>query len=152
MMSGKKTDEQMRKLFLERFSDDGKQTLGRLFVRDINGNDFFRGVSIELTWRDNERKVSCIPIGSYQIRKAFSEHYGEHLDVLNVYGRSGIKIHAANFSRQLFGCIAPGILHTHIDADGLKDVTSSRFALDEILNRLPAESHLIISDWKKLNT
>lgn len=136
----------MRKLFLERFSDDGRQTLGRLFVRDVNGNDSFTGTSVELTWKNNERKVSCIPVGSYQIKKAFSEHYGEHIDVLNVYGRSGIKIHVANFSRQLLGCIAPGVLHTDIDGDGLRDVTSSRFALDEILNRIPSESYLIITD------
>lgn len=138
----------MRKLFLERFSDDDKQTLGSLFVRDINGNDLFKGVSVELSWKNNERKVSCIPVGSYQIRKAFSEHFGEHIDVLNVYGRSGIKIHVANFSRQLLGCIAPGVLHTDIDKDGLKDVKSSRFALDEILSKLPAESYLIITDGK----
>tara|TARA_R110002020_G_scaffold227409_1_gene438035 strand:+ start:552 stop:749 length:198 start_codon:yes stop_codon:yes gene_type:complete len=41
-------------------------------------------------------------------------------------GRNECKFHAANYSRQLNGCIALGKNRVDIDGDGFKDVTSSK--------------------------
>lgn len=64
--------------------------------------------TIELPWRANQRNISCIPEGCYQlVRRHFNRH-GLQLAVLNVPNRSAILIHAANVAlTQLQGCIAP---------------------------------------------
>src|SRR5690242_1260659 len=135
------------KLKILRFSDDKKQTLGMGFVIDfINGikSLLFSFVTIELPWMDNERAVSCIPPGIYKVRKYMSPTHGECFLIIDVPERSMCELHAANFSRQLKGCIAPGESHTDIDHDGLKDVTNSRKTLDRLLELLPEEFELQI--------
>ena len=64
--------------------------------------------TIELPWLENQRKISCIPEGSYTVRKRFVAKFQWHLWVTNVTGRQWILIHAANNAlKQLQGCIAP---------------------------------------------
>ncbi len=64
--------------------------------------------TIELPWKNNETKVSCIPEGKYFIRKRYSDKYKWHLEVTNVANRSFILFHPANNALQeLKGCIAP---------------------------------------------
>ena len=46
--------------------------------------------------------------------------------VKDVPGRSGIRIHSANFASQLLGCISLGSDFMDINKDGLKDVVNSR--------------------------
>ena len=64
--------------------------------------------TIELPWLQNERNVSCIPEGRYELRKRFIKKFGLHLLVVDVPDRSWILIHPANDAKtQLKGCIAP---------------------------------------------
>lgn len=64
--------------------------------------------TIELPWKDNERRVSCIPEGTYRIRKRFSPKFKWHLEVMNVKNRDLILFHPANDAlKELNGCIAP---------------------------------------------
>ena len=64
--------------------------------------------TIELPWRNNQRRVSCIPEGRYRLIKRFTAEKGKHLAFVNVPGRSAILIHAANDAKkELLGCIAP---------------------------------------------
>ena len=64
--------------------------------------------TIELPWKDNEKRVSCIPEGKYFIKKRYSNKFKWHLEVTNVVNRSLILFHAANnASLELNGCIAP---------------------------------------------
>lgn len=64
--------------------------------------------SIELPWLQNQRSISCIPEGRYELRKRFTEKRQHHLMVANVPGRSSILIHPANDAKkELLGCIAP---------------------------------------------
>ena len=64
--------------------------------------------TIELPWKNNETKVSCIPEGKYFIRKRYSQKFKWHLEVLDVKNRSLISFHPANNALQeLKGCIAP---------------------------------------------
>ncbi len=65
-------------------------------------------LTIELPWRNNETKVSCIPEGKYFIKKRYSQKFQWHLEVLDVQNRSLILFHPANNALQeLNGCIAP---------------------------------------------
>lgn len=64
--------------------------------------------TIELPWKMNETRVSCIPEGKYFIRKRYSSKYKWHLELADVPNRKFILFHPANNALQeLQGCIAP---------------------------------------------
>lgn len=82
------------------------------FLEGTNGTLTCEGklicLTIELPWKNNERKVSCVPEGNYTITKRYSKKYGWHLEVKDVKDRSLILIHPANNAlKELQGCIAP---------------------------------------------
>ena len=82
------------------------------FPNGTNGKLECKGKSIcntiELPWRENESRVSCIPEGKYFIKKRYSQKFQWHLEVLDVKNRSLILFHPANNALQeLNGCIAP---------------------------------------------
>ena len=64
--------------------------------------------TIELPWKENEKRVSCIPEGKYLLQKRYSKKFKWHIEVMNVSNRGSILFHPANNARsQLNGCIAP---------------------------------------------
>ena len=64
--------------------------------------------TIELPWKQNAVRKSCIPEGEYKIRKRYSEKFKWHYIIENVPNRSLILIHPANDAmKELLGCIAP---------------------------------------------
>lgn len=64
--------------------------------------------TIERPWLGNQRRISRIPSGTYQLKKRVSEKFGQHLILLNVPDRDLILLHPANDAiRDLNGCIAP---------------------------------------------
>ncbi len=82
------------------------------FTEGTNGILFFNGQelckTIELPWKENQRRVSCVPEGKYKIRKRFSKKFGWHLELMNVKNRDLILIHPTNDAlKELNGCIAP---------------------------------------------
>lgn len=97
--------------------------------------------TIERPWKGNERGVSCIPAGTYRVRYTMSKRFSRKLyEVADVPGRSGIRIHAANWASQLEGCIALGVTR----GQGL--VLQSRIALQRFHDEMEGESfQLVIS-------
>lgn len=82
------------------------------FLEGINGTLTCEGklicLTIELPWKNNERKVSCVPEGKYTITKRYSKKYGWHLELKDVKYRRLILMHPANNAiKELQGCIAP---------------------------------------------
>lgn len=82
------------------------------FPKGTNGKLMCEGKllcnTIELPWKNNEKRVSCIPEGRYFIRKRYSQKFKWHLEVVDVQSRSYILFHPANNALQeLNGCIAP---------------------------------------------
>ncbi len=64
--------------------------------------------TIELPWKENEKRVSCIPEGEYLLQKRYSRKFQWHLEVIAVESRSFILLHPANNAlKELNGCIAP---------------------------------------------
>lgn len=121
----------MYKAELHRLLSDPFQTLGSLTFYD--GEKILLTLStLELPWRNNERRVSCIPEGIYKVVKRYSQKYRDHWHVLNVPDRDWILIHIGNFHHQIEGCILPGLSHQDIDGDGLPDVVSSGEAMRRI--------------------
>ena len=74
----------------------------------IYAGEIFICHTIELPWKDNEKSVSCIPEGRYELKKRYSPRFKNHLLVKGVPGRSVILVHPANDAlKELKGCIAP---------------------------------------------
>lgn len=73
---------------------------------ECEGN--FLSFTIELPWRNNVKRVSCIPEGKYLIRKRYSQKFKWHLEIIGVRQRTIILFHPANNAlKELNGCIAP---------------------------------------------
>jgi hypothetical protein len=88
--------------------------------------------TIELPWLNNQKRVSCIPEGSYRLRKRYNLKFKWHMALEAVKGRSGILIHPANDAKkELLGCIAPVLYHT-----GIGKGVYSRKSLDLLLMKL----------------
>lgn len=64
--------------------------------------------TIELPWRNNEKQVSCIPEGTYYLRKRHSTRFNWHVEIRDVPNRKYVLFHPANDAlKELKGCIAP---------------------------------------------
>lgn len=80
-----------------------ESTHGALFI-----NKQFVCFTIELPWKENKKRISCIPEGIYPLQRRISQKFGNHLLIKDVPGRSLILLHPANNAKQeLQGCIAP---------------------------------------------
>lgn len=107
--------------------------------------------TIEPPWNDNQRKISCIPEGTYIMRKRVSPivqrttqgAHTEGWEVTNVAGRTFIMVHVGNWVRNTDGCILPGKGIGFTRDDGLM-VTNSRTAFDELMTELESQDEWIL--------
>lgn len=107
-------------------------TLGELRVLE-NGVQLFRCYTLELPWKQNKPQVSCVPVGTYELVLEVSPAFGRELwELKGVPDREECKIHGANHTSQLRGCIAPGMSYFDINKDGVMDIASSKVALEGI--------------------
>lgn len=127
-----------------RLSDNGKQTLGRGFV--FSGiHKIFEFTTLELPWKNNEKRISCIPPGAYNVNKRISPKFGQSFHIKDVENRSYILIHAGNYNDDTLGCILVGDGFIDIDKDGLLDIYSSKDTLRHLNNLMTNEFTLSIS-------
>lgn len=124
---------------LHRYNLGQQQTLGTL---SFNNKSFD---TLELPWKDNARRISCIPPGTYKVIKRNSKKYGNHFWVQGVEGRDMILIHAGNFYTQTQGCILVGTGLRDLNGDGLKDVMSSNITMQALYAVLPDSFTLTIT-------
>jgi len=130
-------------LLIERYPSSEHQTIGNGFVLD---NDFinFEFKTLELAWKNNQKQISCVPIGDYKVKKRWSKKFGNHFHILDVPNRSYILIHCANFYTQLRGCVAVGDDLSYINGDNEIDVVNSTKTLKELLKMMPNNFNLKI--------
>lgn len=101
----------MKLILCRNYSPEG--TLGLLY----NESGDLLSFTIELPWRDNKTRISCIPEGTYKLTKRYSQKFKHHILLNDVPNRSLILIHPANdASEELEGCIAPVSAHTGPDS------------------------------------
>ena len=116
-------------------------TFGFLQVGD------WRCSTVEREWKNNERNRSCIPVGSYRLRRAVhhistpdpTDDY-DCYEIVDVPDRSAIHIHIANIVTDILGCVGVGNRH-----GVLKDhwaVQQSRAAFAEFMSRMEALERL----------
>lgn len=100
---------------LVRVKHTDKSTLGMLFI----GGSFI-AYTLENPWLDNKRRVSCIPIGTYEVgfrttggkHNQYAARYGKKhygmLEVKDVPNRTFILFHVGNWAKDTHGCILLG--------------------------------------------
>ena len=113
-----------KEVILLRISSNDKAVYGIMLVLTDNRMTF--------ECRTIENKSKIFPPGTYPIKNEWSPQFKKKLwELYKVPGRAEIKIHAANYYKQLDGCIGVGLNHQDIDKDGVDDVISSNSALDK---------------------
>ena len=137
-----KVDNSINLLILrDEFTD--KSTIGKLY---LDGEMFC--YTLELPYLDNQRSISCIPVGEYKVRLRTAKESASrdylHLLVQDVTGRSYILVHIGNTARDTKGCILVG------QSRQQDRVNNSRLAMDllmkEILNLGGTNINLIIKN------
>lgn len=113
-----------------------KQTLGGLYIFD-GVLDIFHCKTLELPWKDNEKRVSCIPTGHYKTHYHISPTFDRCFWIHDVPGRSEILIHKGNYNRDTLGCVLVGSGFADINKDGLLDVTNSQKTVEKLVELLP---------------
>lgn len=113
--------------------------------------------TLELPWRDSERKVSCIPHGRYRCAIVQSPKFGRVYEVQAVPGRSAILIHAANlagdseygWTTELLGCIAPHEQRGTMRVGGLTQAAGlrSRQALQRLMAWAGGRPFDLVISW-----
>lgn len=85
-------------------------------------------VTLELPWRDNQRRVSSIPDGHYRCARVNSPKFGDTFEITGVPGRSHVLFHAGNDTGDTEGCVLVGNQYADLDGDGVRDIGASRIA------------------------
>jgi hypothetical protein len=131
----------MKQLRLVRVSEYNGATLGVLCIDDMP--EF---VTLEDAWRDNERRISCIPVGRYKILPRVSPKFGKTWQVMDVVERDHILFHAGNTHKDTHGCILLGMQFGTIGNESA--ILASKSAFHRFLDLMASslEAELIIID------
>ena len=105
-------------------------------------NKILVGVTLELPWRQNERNISCIPAGQYEISNYKSNKFKcVCLALHDVFGRSYIAIHPGERLTHTKGCILPG---KYFNFEGY--LRYSKAVLGLLVHGLPNRTILTITE------
>ena len=138
----------MRVILNRIYEQKDLQTKGELYILNDSHEEIFRCKTLELPWRDNKKRISCIPDGSYKCVKRISKKYGHHWHILEVPNRSLILIHHGNYNKDTLGCILVGEDFVDINNDGLCDVTSSVTTMNRLRKILEDEFTIEIRKYR----
>ena len=97
----------MQRVLLLRRELTEKSTSGLIF-----GPSGMQLYSLELPWRNNQFRISCIPEGIYPCKWHFSPKFGWTYLVTKTEPRTQILFHAGNYPSNTWGCILLGMSRT----------------------------------------
>ena len=128
----------MKTLTIKRISEIEDGTFGVI----LDGKTPF-AVTLERNWVDNQKNISCIPVGSYRcVRRLYHKHGYWTFEVMGVPGRTAILIHSGNTEDDSMGCILVG------ESFGvLKEKTailSSKEGFKEFMERLKGQDEFLL--------
>jgi len=138
------------RVLIQQIQNSEMQTIGNGYVYNDDGIVIHQFSTLELPWKDNQRNISRIPNGIYDVVKRNSKKFGDHFHVLNVPNRSYILLHSGNFYIDIRGCTLVGEGLKDINKDGLVDVISSRDEMKTLNLILPTKFKLHITNALKV--
>jgi hypothetical protein len=133
-------------LILTRIESNDSHTLGLLKHNGIDGVPPFELFTLELPWRENVVRKSCINVGRYKVVKRWSAKYKHHFWITNVSGRSMILIHAGNYVTDSLGCVLVGDSVRNGVVAGSKMLLNSKKSMRLLLDSCPDHFTLIIRE------
>lgn len=120
---------------IKRVVDNGTETLGKLEY----GN--FTCKTLEKPYKDNQKNISCIPTGIYDVEYTFSPKFMKYTyEIKKVPNRTSIRIHSGNYFFDIEGCILLGSGFGDINKDGTMDILNSRSTVksfEELMGKKP---------------
>jgi hypothetical protein len=123
----------MKQAKLKRIVSNEFGTFGQL-SNSINNLVLF---TVELPWLENKNNISCISVGKYICKWTKSPRLKKYTyEITKVSKRSGIRIHAGNFPKQILGCVGLGLKRGTMD--GQQGIFSSQTAIrkfETIMNK-----------------
>lgn len=136
---------QMTELTLFRFKHSEDSVIGSLSIHTDKAEEF-----ICYTLEDRVREMAgksvnqwkipgqtAIPAGRYELKKTWSIRFKKYtLQLMDVPGFSGIRIHAGNTNLDTEGCILPGTGISDKSINGSQAIVRSREALAKVENRV----------------
>ena len=124
-----------------------KQTKGDFTLVDSRtGETIFSCLTLELPDKGNQRDISCINQGIFNVVRRYSDKYGWHLHVTDVDGRGLILIHWGNFAGSdnpktghpdIRGCVLVGSGYVDLNRDKIDEITNSRNTFDKLMALAP---------------
>ena len=133
------------KVIINRFFENENTTLGCMQITGINKMLF----TCENAWKNNERNISCIPVGEYKVEKHLSPTHNKCFKVLDVKNRDHILFHKGNTHINTQGCILLGLNCGELD--NLPAVFNSLSAMEFLLKNISTDFDLeIISNIVKM--
>ena len=93
---------------LVRFVKSSGFTISKLSYIGVKASTGFRCVVLELPYKGNLKRISCIPAGEYLCTIHESPRFGKVYKVHNVVNRSEILIHKGNTVNDTKGCLLVG--------------------------------------------
>ena len=120
-------------LILERNKSTLHSTTGKLLLVDNKNNIILQLQTLERPWIFNERKISCIPTGTYLVKRHISPKFGQCLKIQDVKGRSDILIHSGNVVADTLGCVLVGLTRGSEGDSDTAMVYNSRKAMTVLL-------------------
>lgn len=94
------------KWILARFLDCAHGNFG-LLMHEGDSEDHYI-FTCEDDWRENQSLVSCIPPGTYVLRRVQSPKFGETFEITGVPGRTHVLLHWGNTEEDTEGCVLVG--------------------------------------------
>ena len=133
-------------VYLFRLCRHDQGTEGQLLT---NG---FNCYTLELPWRNNQRNISCVPPGVYDVIIRRSPRFGITYWVLKVPGRTYILIHSGNyagdrskgFKTHVNGCILLGQKMGYLSNQ--RAILNSRVTIRRFMNHMenkPFKLHIM---------
>jgi hypothetical protein len=119
---------------LKRGYGDRNQQLGDLMI------DGFTCKTLELSWKNNQRNISCIPTGEYEVKRKFSFKFGWVYEIQNVPNRTNIYFHSGNTFFDIQGCILLGTHYGDLNKDESADIFNSKITVkkfEDFMNKKP---------------
>lgn len=151
----------MRRVVITRGPSTDHGTFGALVVEKSE----FTAVTGELPFKNNQRDVSCIPLGIYPCKLRVSARFKKKLyHVENVPGRDGVLIHSGNlcgdkskgYESQVEGCILLGdhiaVFQAGEAPAGIKDqkgVTNSAATVCAFMEEMEGEDFTLVIQGPK---
>jgi len=133
----------MRNVFLLRWRTGDQGTEGSLITEDFDCK------TLELPWRNNIRRYSCIPNGEYKCVIRKSPRFGLVYWVTEVPNRSYILLHSGNYAgdtskgykTSVEGCILLGKVHGYLSNQ--RAVLNSRITVRAFMRHMNDEEFIL---------